>query len=100
MATRDAARALGKERETGSLEPGKFADLIALDLDDIGWAPFAGQDYYTQLVYSVSGYSVTDTMVEGRWLMRDKKLLTVDYKNAVERMERDNVELQRRLGSS
>jgi 5-methylthioadenosine/S-adenosylhomocysteine deaminase len=98
MATRQGAKALGMEAEIGSLERGKKADLIALDLSDIGWAPFCGQDYYTQLVYSVSGYSVSHSMVDGRWLMKDKKLLTVDYQSYVRRMEEDTRELQRRMG--
>ncbi|MDR1949532.1 MAG: amidohydrolase [Spirochaetaceae bacterium] len=98
MATRDGAKALGKAGEIGSLEPGKRADLIALDMEDIGWAPFAGQDYYTQLVYSVSGYSVTHTMVDGQWLMRNRELLTVPYREYVLRMEADNRELLRRMG--
>jgi 5-methylthioadenosine/S-adenosylhomocysteine deaminase len=98
MATRQGASALGMEGEIGSLEGGKKADLIALDLSDIGWAPFCGQDYYTQLVYSVSGYSVSHSMVDGRWLMKDRKLLTVDYETYARRMEEDTRELRRRMG--
>ena len=97
MATRDSARALGMGDRIGSLEPGKEADLIALDLSDYGWTPLIAQDYYTQLVYSVSGSSVTDTMVSGRWLMRDKELLTVDYPGAVSDLEEACGELNRRL---
>ncbi|GHT77488.1 amidohydrolase [Spirochaetia bacterium] len=100
MATRDGAKVLGLGKETGSLEAGKYADLIALDMDDIGWAPFAGQDYYTQLVYSVGGYSVTHSMVGGNWLMRDRQLLTVPYRDYVRRMEADVVELKRRMGQA
>ena len=98
LATREGAKALGKWNEIGSLEPGKNADLIALDLDDIGWAPFAGQDYYTQLVYSVRGHSVTHSMVGGQWLMKDRNLLTVNYRDCVRRMEDDLRELLRRMG--
>ena len=97
MATREGAKALGKWEETGSLEPGKAADLIALDMGDIGWTPFAGQDYYTQLAYSVSGYSVTHSMVDGQWLMKDRELLTVNYRDYAERMEADSRELLRRM---
>jgi 5-methylthioadenosine/S-adenosylhomocysteine deaminase len=100
MATRQAAAALGMEAEIGSLEKGKRADLIALDLSDIGWAPFCGQDYYTQLVYSVSGCSVSHSMVDGNWLMKDKRILTVDYESYVRRMEEDTRELRRRMGQS
>jgi 5-methylthioadenosine/S-adenosylhomocysteine deaminase len=97
LATREGAKALGKWNEIGSIEPGKCADIIALDMGDIGWAPFAGQDYYTQLVYSVSGHSVTHSMAGGQWLMKDRKLLTLNYRDYVERMEADVRELLRRM---
>jgi len=97
MATRNGAKALGLSEEIGSLEPGKRADLIALDMGDIGWAPRAGQDYYTQLVYSVAGHSVTHSMVNGAWLMRDRQLQTIDYNDAVDRFEATNRELQSRM---
>jgi 5-methylthioadenosine/S-adenosylhomocysteine deaminase len=99
LATREGAKALGKWNEIGSLEQGKYADLIALDMGDIGWAPFSGQDYYTQLVYSVSGYSVTHSMVNGQWLMKDRTLLTVNYRDYVRRMEADVQELLARMGN-
>ena len=79
MATLGGARALGLADEIGSLEAGKQADLIALDLEEIGWAPLAGQDPYTALVYSVTGQHVRDVMVSGRWLFRDNRWVTVDY---------------------
>jgi 5-methylthioadenosine/S-adenosylhomocysteine deaminase len=87
MATMNGARAIGKEKEIGSLEIGKKADLIALDLDEIGWPPFHGQDYYTALVYAVGGYHVRDVMVDGRWLFRDNQFLTVDYAKATQGLE-------------
>jgi 5-methylthioadenosine/S-adenosylhomocysteine deaminase len=79
MATLGGARALGLEDEIGSLEAGKQADLIALDLGEIGWAPLEGQDVYTALVYSVTGMHVRDVMVAGRWLYRDGAWTTIDY---------------------
>ena len=79
MATLGGARALGLQDEIGSLEPGKKADLIALDLDEIGWGPTGGQDPYTALVYSVTGQHVRDVMVNGRWLFRDNRWLTLDF---------------------
>ncbi len=98
MATIDGARAIMMEDELGSLEKGKLADIIALDLSAPGWVPFCGQDYYTQLVYWVSGMSVTDTMVNGRFLMKDRKLCTIDYSKAAENVEKATAELKRRMG--
>jgi len=89
MATLGGARALGWEDKIGSLEPGKLADLIALDLTDIGWGPKGAQDLYTAIVYAISGMHVTDVMVDGRWLLKDKAWKTVDYAGAVNQMNQD-----------
>jgi 5-methylthioadenosine/S-adenosylhomocysteine deaminase len=97
MATLDGARALGKEKEIGSLEIGKKADLITLDLDEIGWSPRGGQDIYTALVYSVTGQHVRDVMVNGRWLFRDNHWLTVDFNAARRELEHQHTELMKRI---
>jgi len=93
MATLGGARALGLESEIGSLEPGKSADLIALDLTQIGWAPSRGQDLYTALVYAAGGMHVTDAMVAGRWLYRRGEWITLDYPAAVAELEQAHAQL-------
>jgi 5-methylthioadenosine/S-adenosylhomocysteine deaminase len=97
MATLGGARALGKEKEIGSLEIGKKADLIALDLDEIGWSPLGGQDIYTALVYSITGQHVRDVMVNGRWIFRDNRWLTVDFNTARRELEHQHAELMKRI---
>ena len=97
MATLGGARALGKEKEIGSLEVGKKADLITLDLNEIGWAPLGGQDIYTALVYSVTGQHVRDVMVDGHWLFRDNCWLTVDFDEARRDLEQQHTELMKRI---
>ena len=97
MATRAGARALGKEDEVGSLEIGKKADLIALDLDEIGWSPRAGQDVYTALVYSITGQHVRDVMVNGQWLFREDHWLTVDFNAARRELEHQHARLMQRI---
>ena len=97
MATMGGARALGKEEEIGSLEVGKKADLIALDLDEIGWSPHGGQDLYTALVYSITGQHVRDVMVNGRWLFRENRWLTVDFNAARAELEQQHSQLMKRL---
>jgi 5-methylthioadenosine/S-adenosylhomocysteine deaminase len=99
MATMGGACALGKEKEIGSLEVGKKADLIALDLDEIGWSPLGGQDIYTALVYSVTGQHVRDVMVNGRWLFRENRWLTVDFRKARRDLEKQHTELMKRIRS-
>ncbi len=97
MATMGGARALGKAKEIGSLEIGKKADLIALDLDEIGWSPRGGQDIYTALVYSITGQHVRDVMVNGHWLFRDNRWLTVDFNSARQELEHQHTELMKRV---
>jgi 5-methylthioadenosine/S-adenosylhomocysteine deaminase len=85
MATRMGARALGLDSVTGSLEPGKRADLIVVDLDQTHNAPRFGRDpaaVYSQLVYAAKATDVVHVMCDGRWLMRDRQLLTIDEAGA------------------
>jgi 5-methylthioadenosine/S-adenosylhomocysteine deaminase len=81
MATRIGARALHIGEITGTLEPGKRADLIVLDLEQIHHVPRFERDpdaIYSQIVYSSKSTDVVDVMCDGRWLMRDRRLLTLD----------------------
>jgi len=81
MATRLGAAALHMGHLTGSLEPGKRADLIVLDLSPIHNTPSFARDansLYAQIVYASKSTDVLDVMCNGRWLMRDRALLTLD----------------------
>jgi len=81
MATRIGACALHLGHLTGSLEPGKRADLIVLDLDRLHNVPAFARDpagIYAQIVYAAKSTDVVDVMCNGRWLMRDRMLLTLD----------------------
>ena len=81
MATRIGARAVHLGDLTGSLEPGKRADLIVVDLDQSHNVPRFGRDpnaIYAQLVYASKASDVVDVMCDGRWLMRERRLLTLD----------------------
>jgi 5-methylthioadenosine/S-adenosylhomocysteine deaminase len=90
MATAGGAQALGLGDEIGELASGRKADLIVLDMCEIGWTPLEGERLYSALVYSVNGLHVTDTLVDGRWLMRERKLTTLDYAASV-RQQREDV---------
>src|SRR5450631_2576958 len=76
MATIDGARALHMEKEIGSLEAGKKADLILISLDEPNAVPM--YDVYAQIAYSLKGSDVETVVIGGRVVMRDRKLLTVD----------------------
>ncbi len=76
MATIDGARALGMDREIGSLEPGKRADLIVVSMRSARQTPM--YDPLSHLVYVTRGDDVQTTMVNGRMLMRDRQVLTMN----------------------
>lgn len=81
MATRLGAEALHIGKLTGSLQVGKRADLAIVNLDSSHNAPRFEHDpnaVYSRLVYATKSTDVTDVMVNGQWLMRDRKLLTLD----------------------
>jgi 5-methylthioadenosine/S-adenosylhomocysteine deaminase len=86
MATHMGARALHLGHLTGSLEPGKRADLILIDLGSLHSLPQFDRDpnaLYSRLVYATKSTDVTDVMVNGRWLMRDRVLQTIDEASLV-----------------
>jgi 5-methylthioadenosine/S-adenosylhomocysteine deaminase len=81
MATVGGARALHMDALIGSLCPDKQADLAVVDLRSVHTSPKFERDpdaLYAQLVYAVKGSDVRDVMCQGRWLMRERKLLTLD----------------------
>lgn len=86
MATLHGARALGLEAEIGSLEPGKRADLVILDLDRPEWRPLL--DPVSALVYSASAASVRTVMVDGQVVLDDGRVTTVDERAALADVER------------
>jgi len=81
MATSMGAKAIHLGDQTGSIVVGKKADLILVDLQTLHNLPQFKNDpdgVYTQLVYAAKSTDVTDVMVNGKWLMRSRELLTVD----------------------
>lgn len=90
MATIIGARALRLDAMIGSLEKGKRADVIAIRLDQPHAVPM--YNVYSQLVYALKASDVADVMVNGRVIVRDKKIVTIDpapvMAKAVEYQER------------
>src|SRR5207302_8234327 len=76
MATIRGARALGMEKEIGSLEPGKRADLIMVRIDRPNAVPM--YDAISQMVYALKASDVRDVMVNGKPVVRDHRILTLD----------------------
>jgi cytosine/adenosine deaminase-related metal-dependent hydrolase len=76
MATMGGARALHRENQLGSLEPGKLADLIIFDHNATTFTPF--YDVYSTLVYAATAQDVRSTIIHGRIIMQDRKINTVN----------------------
>ena len=76
MATLRGARALHMEKEIGSIEKGKRADLVIVALDDLNQTPY--YNIYSDLVYATKAADVRTVIIEGRVVMRDRRLLTLN----------------------
>jgi 5-methylthioadenosine/S-adenosylhomocysteine deaminase len=96
MATIDGARALHMEKEIGSLEAGKKADLILISLDEPNAVPM--YDVYAQIAYSLKGSDVETVVIGGRVVMRDRKLLTVDEPAVLEKAREYGKSVRASLG--
>jgi 5-methylthioadenosine/S-adenosylhomocysteine deaminase len=81
MATTDGARALGLESEIGSLEVGKRADVAVVRLNGLHMSPAA--EVVSSLVYAAEASDVQTVVIDGRLLMHERELLTVDEDDAV-----------------
>lgn len=84
MATVGGAAALGLEAELGTVEPGKRADVIVVDLEQPHLLPHEGA-LTSNLTHSATGHEVRDVVVDGRVLMRDRRILTFDEAEARDR---------------
>ncbi len=78
MATIDAARCLGAEKDLGSIEPGKKADLVVLDCRLPAMVPMRPDNVVANLVYAGPSQAVRDTIVNGKVVLRNRKIATVD----------------------
>ncbi|HVF66456.1 MAG TPA: 5'-deoxyadenosine deaminase [Pyrinomonadaceae bacterium] len=81
MATRDGARALGLEDEIGSIEEGKRADLTVVDLERLHTTP--RPDVVSTVVYAAESADVRDVLIDGRVVMRDGGLTTMDEREVI-----------------
>jgi 5-methylthioadenosine/S-adenosylhomocysteine deaminase len=82
MATIRGARALHLEKLIGSLESGKRADIVILDIDDLNQVP--SFNVYSTLVYATKADDVRSVMINGRFIMINRRLLTLD-ENAIKK---------------
>ena len=85
MATIDGAKALGLDREIGSIEIGKKADIITVDFRKLHLTPTLTDSYAnitSNLVYAAQGNDVQNVWIDGKLIMENRKLLTIDEEKA------------------
>ena len=91
MATSMGARAIHLGDHTGSIEKGKKADIILVDLDTLHNSPYFRNDpdsVYAQIIYAAKSTDVTDVMVNGKWLMRARELLTINVQGLLKEAQK------------
>ncbi|MFQ5914401.1 MAG: amidohydrolase family protein [Nitrospinota bacterium] len=96
MATLGSARAMNMEKDVGSLEKGKKADLIMLDITRPEWIPH--HNVISNIVQSSSGDTVDFMMVDGEVLYEDRQIKTVDEKELLKAANRAGLAVARRTG--
>jgi 5-methylthioadenosine/S-adenosylhomocysteine deaminase len=84
MATIECARSLGLDKEVGSLEKGKKADIIILGLNKPHLIPLYNP--YSHAVYAARGNDVTHTIINGRMVMKERRLMTLDLGEIFDRV--------------
>jgi 5-methylthioadenosine/S-adenosylhomocysteine deaminase len=97
MATIDGARTLGLDAEIGSLEPGKRGDVIVVGLKRLHSSP-APLDLTSTIVYAAGPADVETVLIDGKLVMRNRKLVTLDENVVIEEADREAELLRKRAG--
>lgn len=97
MATIGGAEVLGMEREIGSIETGKLADLILLDLEDYHVYPSFDADWFSRVVYAATRGDVEMVMIDGHVVMEGRQVLTLDKPRVLDGANQALQKLLRRL---
>jgi 5-methylthioadenosine/S-adenosylhomocysteine deaminase len=87
MATIDAAKCIGAEKELGSIEPGKKADVVVVDCSLPSMVPTRADNVVANLVYAGPNQAVRDVIVDGRFVMRGRKIANLDEKKFLKRAD-------------
>ena len=93
MATIEGAKVLGMEKITGSLEVGKKADIIILGLNKPHLTPLYSE--YSHLVYAASGADIDTVLINGKVVMENRKLLTIDETDVMQKVREIAVKVKK-----
>ncbi|MEM3021256.1 MAG: amidohydrolase family protein, partial [Candidatus Caldarchaeum sp.] len=97
MATIQGARAVGMESQVGSIEKGKRADLIIVNPNSSNWIPNHEFALIPNLVYSAEGRDVETVMIDGRVVMENRRMTTVDEQKVLEESQKSSERILDRL---
>ena len=86
MSTINGAKALGLNHLTGSLEPGKRADLIVVHADASNMIPMYNE--YSAIVYAANSKNIRSSMVNGKWIMLNREVMNIDKEETMNAMRR------------
>ena len=86
MATINGAKALKLSDKIGSIEEGKTADLIIIDVNDVLTRPV--NNIFAQIVYNVKGYNVETTIIDGKIVMENRKIVNVKQEDIINKCEK------------
>jgi 5-methylthioadenosine/S-adenosylhomocysteine deaminase len=95
MATIEGAKALGMGKITGSLEAGKKADIIIIGLDKPHLTPLYSE--YSHLVYAMSGADVDTVLINGKIIMENRRLLTINEEEVMQKVREIAVKIKQSL---
>jgi len=98
MATIEGAKALGMDKITGSLEVGKKADIIIIGLNEPHLTPLYNE--YSHLVYAMSGADVDTVLINGKIVMENRKLLTINEAEVMQKVREIAVNIKNSLQSN
>lgn len=96
MLTLNGARALLSEKETGSIEVGKKADIVLFDTKKPGWTPLLNP--VSNLIHSASGESARDVIIDGSIIVREGKVQGIDEEDVIKRAEKAAEDVTTRAG--
>ena len=88
MGTLNGAKALGWEKEIGSLEVGKRADMAMYDLTQFPWIPTTKENLITNFIYNGTGQTCDTVVIDGKVVMEGRKILTIDERDILEQAQK------------
>jgi 5-methylthioadenosine/S-adenosylhomocysteine deaminase len=98
LATREGAKALGMDNLVGEIKPGMKADIIIIGINKPHLTPLYNE--YSHLVYAASGADVDTVLINGKVVMKDRRLITIDENQAMEKVQEISERIKTSMGTA